>query len=193
MEETSANIKVWGYRNVWFRFEPFEATTIFPTSLQMMSTLDSMFMSGFESQKFAEFPAHELNGPFCDMARKVQVEQYLVIKTCLGRGWFQDHPSPLIRATRALAFIREMSDRAAGLQQGLALRHGKLLSLDRRSHSAHAYKLTVLAYRMIGVCTLFRIDEAYVVRVGVHRHPYWRGVKKSEMNDAFFCTDASSI
>ena len=38
----------------------------------------------------------------------MQVDQYQKIKTCLGREWFQDHPSPLIRATRGLVFLKEM-------------------------------------------------------------------------------------
>merc|ERR1719409_1594457 len=104
----STNMKVWGYRNVWFRFQPFEATTIFPVSLMTIATLDHMFLSSFESQKTAEFPAHELEGPFCDMSRKVQVEQYKMIKTCLGAEWFNENPSALIRGTRGLVFLKEM-------------------------------------------------------------------------------------
>ena len=30
------------------------------------------------------------------------------MKTCLGREWFVEHPSPLIRAARGLVFLREM-------------------------------------------------------------------------------------
>lgn len=39
-EETSRqDITVWGYRNVWFRFEPHEVSSIIPVSLQTISTL----------------------------------------------------------------------------------------------------------------------------------------------------------
>jgi hypothetical protein len=31
-----------------------------------------------------------------------------MLKTCLGRRWFAEHPSALIRATRGLVFLREM-------------------------------------------------------------------------------------
>lgn len=31
-----------------------------------------------------------------------------MIWTCLGYEWFHKHPSPLIRATRGLVFLREM-------------------------------------------------------------------------------------
>jgi glucosamine-6-phosphate deaminase len=106
---TRPNMKVWGYRNVWFTFEPFEVNRILPVSVQMMATLDDMFMNSFESQRDAQFPAYEIEGPFCKMSRKVQTEQYEMVKTCLGREWFQEHRSPLIRATRGLVFLKEMT------------------------------------------------------------------------------------
>eukprot|EP00929_Paragymnodinium_shiwhaense_P016695 TRINITY_DN12528_c0_g1_i1.p1 TRINITY_DN12528_c0_g1~~TRINITY_DN12528_c0_g1_i1.p1 ORF type:complete len:758 (+),score=174.86 TRINITY_DN12528_c0_g1_i1:74-2347(+) len=108
-EDNSPNVTVWGYRNVWFRFEPCEVETIVPVSLQTISTLNHMFLSAFESQRNAEFPAYEIQGPFCAMSQKVQVEQYDIIETCLGYQWFHKHPSPLIRATRGLVFLREMT------------------------------------------------------------------------------------
>merc|ERR1719506_616242 len=103
------NLKIWGYRNVWFRFEPYEVSTIIPVSLQTIATLNHMFLSSFESQRDAEFPAYEIQGPFCAMSQRVQVQQYDVVETCLGYKWFHNHPSPLIRATRGLIFLREMS------------------------------------------------------------------------------------
>merc|ERR1712046_439021 len=102
------NMTVWGYRNVWFRFEPHEVSTILPVSLQTIAVLNQMFLECFESQREAEFPAYEIQGPFCAMSQKVQVEQYDIIETCLGYQWFHNHPSPLIRATRGLVFMREM-------------------------------------------------------------------------------------
>jgi glucosamine-6-phosphate deaminase len=103
------NMTVWGYRNVWFRFEPHEVSSIIPVSLQTIAVLNQMFLSSFESQRDAEFPAYEIQGPFCKMSQKVQVEQYGIIETCLGYEWFHKHESPLIRATRGLIFLKEMS------------------------------------------------------------------------------------
>lgn len=108
-DEKTPNLTVWGYRNVWFRFEPYEVSTIIPVSLQTISTLNNMFLNCFESQKDAEFPAYEIQGPFCAMSQKVHVEQYGIVETCLGYEWFHKHPSPLMRATRGLVFLREMS------------------------------------------------------------------------------------
>jgi len=103
------NMTIWGYRNVWFRFEPHEVSSIIPVSLQTIAVLNAMFLSSFESQRDAEFPAYEIQGPFCKMSQKVQVEQYATIETCLGYEWFHKHQSPLIRATRGLIFLKEMS------------------------------------------------------------------------------------
>jgi len=102
------DLLVWGYRNVWFRFDPYEVSTIIPVSLQTISTLNHMFLSSFESQRDAEFPGHEIQGPFCAMSQRVQVQQYAMIETCLGYEWFHKHPSELIRATRGLVFLKEM-------------------------------------------------------------------------------------
>jgi len=114
-EEKRDDITIWGYRNVWFRFEPHEVSTIIPVSLQTISTLNHMFLNAFESQRDAEFPAYEIQGPFCAMSQRVQVQQYDMVEACLGYEWFHKHPSPLIRAARGLVFLKEMT-----LQQLLA-------------------------------------------------------------------------
>lgn len=101
--------RVWGYRNVWYRFHPSEANVYVPVSLNMFSIMESAFMNTFISQRDASFPSHEYDGPFCGLARQIQVEQYQAIKTCLGRAWFHEHPEALIRATRGLVFLKDMS------------------------------------------------------------------------------------
>jgi glucosamine-6-phosphate deaminase len=102
------DIRIWGYRNVWFRFHPSEANVYVPVSLNMLSVMESAFLNAFVSQRDASFPSYEHDGPFCELAQQIQVQQYQTIKTCLGREWFADHPSALIRATRGLVFLREM-------------------------------------------------------------------------------------
>ena len=116
-----SDLKVWGYRNVWFRFEPADADIFVPVSLNMLSVMHNAFMSTFVSQRDASFPSYEHDGPFSELARRVQVDQYQKIKTCLGREWFQDHPSPLIRATRGLVFLKEM-DLAGFYERSRALK-----------------------------------------------------------------------
>ncbi|MBC8870006.1 MAG: glucosamine-6-phosphate deaminase [Planctomycetes bacterium] len=102
------DIRIWGYRNVWFRFHPSEANVYVPVSLNMFSVMQSAFLNAFVSQRDASFPSYEHDGPFCELAQRIQVQQYQTMKTCLGREWFADHSSALIRATRGLVFLRDM-------------------------------------------------------------------------------------
>lgn len=104
-----SDMKVWGYRNVWFRFHPSEANIYVPVSLNMFTIMHEAFMNAFISQKYASFPSYEHDGPFSELAQKIQVEQYRKIKQCLGREWFYEHPSPMIRATRGLVFLKELN------------------------------------------------------------------------------------
>jgi glucosamine-6-phosphate deaminase len=102
------DIRVWGYRNVWYRFDPGEVSMFVPVSLNMFSIMEQSFKNAFLSQKEASFPSYEHDGPFSELAQRIQVQQYQKIKTCLGREWFYNHPSPLVRATRGLIFLKEM-------------------------------------------------------------------------------------
>lgn len=101
-------IRIWGYRNVWFRFDPSEANLFVPVSLNMFSVMHQSFENAFLSQKEASFPSYEYDGPFSELAQQIQVQQYQILKTCLGREWFYRHPSPLIRATRGFVYLKEM-------------------------------------------------------------------------------------
>ncbi len=103
------DMKVWGYRNVWFRFDPSEANVFVPVTMAMFATAHDAFMNTFSSQKNASFPSYEHDGPFSELAQRIQVEQYSRIKTCLGREWFHNSPSGVIRATRGLVFLKEMT------------------------------------------------------------------------------------
>jgi glucosamine-6-phosphate deaminase len=102
------DIRIWGYRNVWYRFEPSEANVFVPVSLNMFSVMHQAFENAFLSQKKASFPSYEYDGPFSELAQQIQVRQYQTLKTCLGREWFYLHKSPLIRATRGFVFLKEM-------------------------------------------------------------------------------------
>ena len=104
-----SDIEVLGYRNVWYRFHPAEANLYVPVSLNMFALLQSAFLEAFVSQKNASFPSYEYDGPFSGLAQQIQVEQYQILKRCLGREFFNDHTNPLIRATRGFVFLRKMS------------------------------------------------------------------------------------
>jgi glucosamine-6-phosphate deaminase len=110
-EESSggAPVRVWGYRNVWYRFRPAEADVMVPVSLNTLSLLHTAFMNCFGSQRAASFPSYEHDGPFSELAQKIQVEQYAMIKTCLGKEFFQSHSHPRLRAARGMIFLKDMT------------------------------------------------------------------------------------
>lgn len=108
--ETGRNeITILGYRNVWYRFHPAEADLIVPVSLNMFALQQSAFLHTFISQKDASFPSYEHDGPFSELAQKIQVDQYRMITTCLGSEYLHEHPSALIRATRGFVFLKKMT------------------------------------------------------------------------------------
>lgn len=111
-ETGNSNIKVWGYRNVWYRFHPAEANIYVPVSLNSMAILDNIFMNSYGSQKAASFPSYELDGPFSRLAQKIQVEQYQTIRTCLGKDYFLTHNIPRVRAAHGMVYLKEL-----GLQE----------------------------------------------------------------------------
>jgi len=104
-----SDIEILGYRNVWYRFHPSEANIFVPVSLNMFAVMQNAFMNAFVSQKDASFPSYECDAPFSVLAQQIQVQQYQMLKTCLGRQFFNEHPSPLIRATRGFVFLRKMN------------------------------------------------------------------------------------
>lgn len=108
-ENPGKEMKIWGYRNVWYRFHPSEASIFVPVSLNMFAVMANSFSNTFNSQKEASFPSFEYDGPFNELAQKIQIEQYQKLKILLGRDWFYNHPSPLIRATRGFVFLKEMT------------------------------------------------------------------------------------
>ena len=101
--------RVWGYRNVWFRFHPSEAELIVPVDKECLDSMERLFLDMYASQREASFPSHEYDGPFCRLARRIQEEQFKMVKTLLGNGFFRNSPAPSIRMARGLVLMREMS------------------------------------------------------------------------------------
>lgn len=107
-EAGDSNVRVWGYRNVWYRFKPSEANIMVPVSLNSLSMLHTAFMNCFGSQSAASFPSYEHDGPFSELAQKIQVEQYRIVKTCLGNDYFLKNDHPRLRAARGMIYLKEM-------------------------------------------------------------------------------------
>lgn len=123
-EEDLDGLKIWGYRNVWFRFMPSEATHIVPVSLNAMSVFDNAFSNCYASQVDASFPSYRLDGKFSDLAKRIWVDQLSQVQRVIGKPFFYQNESPRIRTTHGLLFFKEMSvseflDSALELQKSM--------------------------------------------------------------------------
>lgn len=108
-EYPEMNLKIWGYRNVWSRFDLSEANMVFPISLNSFAVLHNMFHNCFLSQKSASFPSYELEGSFSELAQKIWVEQGRNLINLLGNEYFYENPNPLMRRSYGAILIKEMN------------------------------------------------------------------------------------
>ncbi len=104
-----SDVKVIGYRNVWYRFNPAEANLYVPTSLTHINDMDACFDTCFNTQRTAAFPSYELDAPFSKLARKIQCKQFEQVKTFLGEEFFVSNADHGMRACRGIVYLREMS------------------------------------------------------------------------------------
>ena len=108
-EKDLSDVRIYGYRNVWFKFHPAEANMYVPVSLNALAVLDKSFNASYLSQVKAEFPSPSYNGPFSDISKKTWIKQLQDIQLVLGKDYFYENPSPLIRSTHGLIFIKDMN------------------------------------------------------------------------------------
>ena len=108
-EEDLSHLRVWGYRNVWYRFHPAEANRIVPVSLNAMSVMDNAFTNSYLSQVEASFPSYQHDGKFSDLTKRIWVEQLKMVQLLLGKHYFYQNDSPRVRTTHGLLLFKEMS------------------------------------------------------------------------------------
>ncbi|PKF74893.1 glucosamine-6-phosphate isomerase [Chryseobacterium sp. PMSZPI] len=108
-EKDLSQLKIWGYRNVWYQFHAADITHIFPVSLNGMSTMDESFTNSYLSQVNASFPSYRYNGKFSHLSIQTWVEQLQAAQLILGKPYFYDNDSPRLRATHGLLFFKEMN------------------------------------------------------------------------------------
>jgi len=108
-EKDLSNFRVWGYRNVWYKFHPSEINTIVPVSLNSLAVLSESFKNCYLSQVDASFPSYEHDGHFCTLAQKIWVEQLKDMQLLLGKNYFIENPHPRIRSAHGMIYFRDMS------------------------------------------------------------------------------------
>jgi glucosamine-6-phosphate deaminase len=107
-EKDISELRIIGYRNVWYRFQPSEANVFTPVSLNSMAVLDWSFKNCYISQVEASFPSYEHDGPFSDLSQNIWVEQFKRVQLVLGKDFFYENESPKIRATHGMIYYKEM-------------------------------------------------------------------------------------
>lgn len=108
LEKDLSNLRIIGYRNVWFRFRPSDANVFVPVSLNSMAVLNQSFRDCYISQVNASFPSPAYDGPFSDLSQQVWVEQFKQVQLILGKDFFYENDSPKIRGTHGMVYYKEM-------------------------------------------------------------------------------------
>jgi glucosamine-6-phosphate deaminase len=108
-EKDLSDIRIIGYRNVWYKFHPAEANVFTPVSLNSMAVLNWSFRNCYISQVDASFPSFELDGPFSDLSQQIWVEQFKRVQLVLGKDFFYENDSPKIRCTHGMIYHKEMN------------------------------------------------------------------------------------
>lgn len=108
-EEDLSKLRIIGYRNVWFKYNPWDVEVIVPVSLNSLATLDKSFSECYITQVNASFPSYQLDGKFSDLTQKVWLEQHKQIQLLLGKDFFYLNESPLLRATHGMIYHRDLS------------------------------------------------------------------------------------
>lgn len=108
-EKDLSELRIIGYRNVWFKFEPHEANVIVPVSLGDMSVMEDSFSNCYLSQVNASFPSYAHNGKFSTVAKRTWVSQLDDIQLLLGKNYFYLHERAKVRSSHGLIFFRDMN------------------------------------------------------------------------------------
>jgi glucosamine-6-phosphate deaminase len=108
-EEDLSNLRIVGYRNVWFKYNPWDAEVIVPVSLNALATLNKSFEECYVTQVNASFPSYQLDGKFSELTQSIWFEQHKQIQYLLGKNYFYQNESPLLRATHGMVFHRDLN------------------------------------------------------------------------------------
>ena len=108
-EEDLSNLRIIGYRNVWFKYNPWDVEVIVPVSLNALATLNKSFSECYVTQVNASFPSYQYDGMFSELTQRNWFEQHKQIQFLLGKNFFYENSSPLLRATHGMVYLRELN------------------------------------------------------------------------------------
>lgn len=108
-ESDLSRVRILAYRNVWSTFHPSEANMFVPVSLNAFAVIEKAFASSYMTQYKAEFPNPNFDGPFSELAESIWVKQLRDIQFLLGKDFFYQNKSALIRATHGMLMLNNYS------------------------------------------------------------------------------------
>ena len=108
-EADLSQLRIIGYRNVWFKYNPWDVEILVPVSLNSLATLDKSFSECYVTQVNASFPSYQLDGKFSDLTQRIWFEQHKQIQFLLGKNFFYENESPLLRATHGMVYLHELN------------------------------------------------------------------------------------
>lgn len=103
------DLHVWGYRNVWSRYHISDVNTAIPVSLNSFAVIKGMFDTCYLSQRSADFPSYEYDGPFSELAQKVWVDQHTDLCRLLGEDYFYHSDSMMLKRTYGMIYLKDMT------------------------------------------------------------------------------------
>jgi len=107
-ETDTSNLRIIGYRNVWFRFHPADINVVVPVSLNSLSIMDQSFTNCYISQVNASFPSYQYDGKFSLLAQRIWVEQLEQLQLLMGKDYFYNNEKLLLKAAHGLLYYKEM-------------------------------------------------------------------------------------
>ena len=107
-ETDLSQLRIIGYRNVWYRFHPADANVFVPVSLNSLAILEEAFADCYLSQVEASFPSYMLDGKFSTLAKRIWIDQMKHVQLLLGKNYFYENNSPRIRAAHGFLFFKDM-------------------------------------------------------------------------------------
>jgi glucosamine-6-phosphate deaminase len=108
-EADLSKLRIVGYRNVWFKYNPWDVEVIVPVSLNSLATLEKSFSECYVTQVNASFPSYQLDGKFSELTQRIWFEQHKQIELLLGKNFFYQNESPLLRATHGMVYHRDLN------------------------------------------------------------------------------------
>merc|ERR1712228_256082 len=107
-EKANLKPKIWGYRNVWHRFQICDSSIAIPISAKSMTKMHKVFLASFGCQKEAEFPSPEYDGPFSVLSQRFHIQQQKELRILLGAKYFDNHWNQQIKNADGFILIKEM-------------------------------------------------------------------------------------